>query len=113
MPNIDPRMLKSMMDKLGIKSKDISAKRVVIECENSDIVVTTPTVTAIDAQGVTTYQIGGVSVTVDKVQIEINDEDVKFVTENTGVTDEVIIRKVLAEVKGDIAKAILLLKEKS
>ena len=37
-PNIDPRQLKKVMDRMGIKSESIDASRVVIETADKDII---------------------------------------------------------------------------
>jgi nascent polypeptide-associated complex subunit alpha len=110
-PNIDPRALKSMMDKLGIKSKEVKAKRVVVEGEGSNIVIENPQVTIIEMSGNTIFQISG-SYHEEKqeIKIEINDEDIEFVKEQTGIDDEELIRKTIEDSNGDLAQAIIKLK---
>jgi nascent polypeptide-associated complex subunit alpha len=111
LPNIDPRQLKSMMDKMGIRSQEIDAVRVVIEGKDKDIVIENPQVIAIDAQGARSFQISGdVQENEKKVSIEIKDDDGKMVMDQSGVDDETLVRKTLEETNGDIAEAILKLK---
>ena len=50
MPNIDPRTLKNMMSKMGIKSEDVKSHKVIIECEDKDIVIDMPQITKIEMQ---------------------------------------------------------------
>lgn len=112
MPNIDPAQLKKMMDRMGIKSTEIDAVRVVIEGRESDIVIEDPQVMQITAQGSTSFQISGNATEKPKEQpkVEIGDDDVKMVMEQAGSGDEASARKALEESNGNIAEAILKLK---
>ena len=108
MPNIDPRTMKSMMSKMGIKSEEVEASRVVIETPDKNIVIDNPQVTMIEMQGVRSFQIGGSVTEVErKIDIKVTDSDIDFVSERTGVTDRELIRDTLEKEGGDIAKAIL------
>ncbi|MGC8479650.1 MAG: nascent polypeptide-associated complex protein [Candidatus Micrarchaeia archaeon] len=112
MPNMDPRMLKRMMDSMGIKNTSIDAVRVVIECADKDIVIEKPDVSIIEAQGTKTFQISNGEISEkDKSKIEITDDDITLVKEQTGVTDKEKIIAAIESAKGDIAQAILSLKE--
>ena len=110
-PNMDPRAMKGMLDRLGIKSKSIASTRVVIECEGKDIVIEDPEITLIEGQGIKSFQISGRVSEVDRTPAEVSEEDVKFVKEQTGVQDDARVRKALEEAKGNIAEAILKLKK--
>ena len=113
MPNMDPRTLKRMMDSMGIKNTPIDALRVIVECNDKDIIIENPDVSIIEAQGQKTFQISGGSISEkDKIKIEINEEDINFISEQTGIKDIDKIKEVIEETNGDIAKAILKLKEK-
>ncbi len=112
MPNINPRDLKNMMDKMGIISSEIEANRVVIECPDKKIVIDAPQIMKIDAQGNTSFQISG---TVSEEQneapkIEITEEDIDTVSRQSG-SDHDIARAALEESNGDIAEAIIKLKK--
>jgi nascent polypeptide-associated complex subunit alpha len=108
MPNIDPRTMKSMMSKMGIKSEEIEASRVVIETPEKSIIIENPQVTRIEMQGTTSFQIGGSVTEVEKVaEVKITESDVDFVSEQTGITDRKLIKEALEKEGGDIAKAIL------
>ncbi len=111
LPNMDPKALKQVMDKLGIKSKSIDSSKVVIHCSDKDIVIDEPEVTLIEGQGMRSFQISGNVSEVDKTSVEISEEDVKFVQEQTGESDLELVRKTLEETKGDIAQAIVKLKK--
>ena len=110
-PNMDPRAMKGMLERLGIKSRSIDSKRVVIECEGKDIVIADPEITLIEGQGMKTFQISGSVSEVDRTAAEISDDDVKFVQEQAGEQDAERARKALEETKGNIAEAILRLKK--
>ena len=108
MPNIDPRTMKSMMSKMGIKSEEVEASRVVIETPEKNIIIDNPQVTMIQMQGTTSFQIGGSVTEVGKiVEVKVTDSDIDFVSERTGITDRELIRGALEKEGGDIAKAIL------
>ncbi len=113
MPNIDPRQLKRMMESMGIKSSEVRAGRVVIECADRDIIIDNPQVTAIDAQGNRSFQVSGDVREAEKAaeKAEISEEDVKLVMERSGVSSEAEARSALEATNGDIAEAIMKLKQ--
>ncbi|MEM0149438.1 MAG: nascent polypeptide-associated complex protein [Candidatus Micrarchaeaceae archaeon] len=110
MPNLDPRTMKNLMAKMGIKTAEIEASRVVIELPDKDIIILNPQVTEINAQGVTSFQISGeISESEKEGATVITEEDISMVAEKTGIEDKALVRKALEEAKGNIAEAILLL----
>ena len=110
-PNIDPKALKGAMDKLGIRSTSVESTQVVIHCNDRDIVIDAPEVTLIEGQGMRSFQISGNIREVDKSKVEITDDDVRFVQEQSGVGDAQLARRTLEENRGDIAGSILKLKK--
>lgn len=109
MPNIDPRQLKRMMESMGIKSSEIKAGRVIIECADRNIIIDNPQVTAIDAQGNRSFQVSG-NVSEEEreaAKVEISDEDVKMVMQGAGIDNEADARRALESTNGDIAEAII------
>ena len=111
-PGVDPRAMKAMMAKMGIRSVDIDASRVTIECGDSDIIISEPQVTRIEMQGVTSFQItGNISEQQKEMKVEVSEDDIKVVQEQTGITDAERVKSALVASGGDIAKAILDLKE--
>jgi nascent polypeptide-associated complex subunit alpha len=108
---MDPRAMKGMLDRLGIKSKSIASTRVVIECDGRDIVIEDPEITLIEGQGIKSFQISGKVSEIERAVAGISDDDVKFVQEQTGEQDAELVRKALEEAKGNIAEAILKLKK--
>lgn len=118
MPNMDPRTMRNLMAKMGIKSSEIAAERVVIETKESSITIENPQVTRIEAQGSVSFQISGDVTEAAKSQAdpkdsapEITDEDITLISEKTGITDKELIRAKLTEENGDIAQTILDLTE--
>lgn len=110
-PNIDPKQLKNMMAKMGIKSSDVPARRVIIEGDEKDIVIENPQVIAIEAQGAVSFQISGSVMEKEKAQnVEITEDDIDTVMTQSGITDRQAALLALRETKGDIAEAILKLK---
>ena len=104
--NIDPKRMQKMMKQLGIKSDEIDATRVVIECKGRKIVIDEPSVNAVDMQGKTTYTIMGEA---HEEKQGISDEDIEMVVKQAGVTKKKA-EAALKKNEGDIAEAILELK---
>ncbi|MCL5429989.1 MAG: nascent polypeptide-associated complex protein [Candidatus Marsarchaeota archaeon] len=112
MPNMDPATMKKMLSRMGIKTDDINALRVVIECSDKEIVIDKPQVTQISAQGMLSFQIAGdVHERFKKVGVDITDEDVELVMEQTGVANKELVKQAIADSNGDIAQAIIKLKK--
>jgi len=109
-PNIDPKALKGMMDKLGIKSSEIPAEKVIIDCGDREIIIENPSVVLIEGKGMQSFQISG-SVTEVK-KSGVSEDDVKLVQQQTGTNVE-DARSALEMSNGDIAEAILKLKNRS
>lgn len=111
MPNMDPRMLKSLMSKMGIKSSKITADAVTIECSDRDILIRNPQVTRIEAQGMVSFQISGDIEEKEKsAEVEIDEDDVRMVMEKSGIEDKAGAEQALRDANGDIAEAIMKLK---
>src|SRR3984885_13562977 len=101
MPNMDPRTMKNLMAKMGIKSSELSADRVIIETSDKNIVIENPQITKIEAQGSISFQISG-DISENEKITEIN-----MVSEKTGIEDRDLIKEKLIEEKGDIAQTIV------
>lgn len=102
---LDPKKMKSMMNKLGIKTEDIDADEVIIKGKyGKDIIIKDPSVTAIDTQGQRIFQVVG------RIEEEegspFSEEDVKLVMEKTGASEEKA-KAALEKSDGEIAKAIV------
>ena len=84
--------------------------------KGAKIVIESPQVTKIEMQGTTSFQIAGdvkeMERPVDHEQkVAIEEDDIDMVASQTGVSNRDVIREALEASNGDIAKAILNLKE--
>ncbi len=95
-----------MMKQLGIKNEEINASKVIIETDGKKLVFVNPNVQLMEMQGQKTYTIVGNPA----IESEISKEDIQMVMEQANVSEDVA-KKALEECDGDIAKAILNLKE--
>jgi nascent polypeptide-associated complex subunit alpha len=110
-PGINQRQLKQAMKKMGIAQQDISANEVIIKCDDMDIVITNPQVAKVNMMGQETFQItGNIEERAIDTTPEISEDDIKTVVEQTNVSQEVA-KKTIIEAKGDLAEAIMKLKE--
>lgn len=106
-PKINAKQVESVMKRMGISQTPVDAKRVIIERQDSNIVIDEPNVTKVMMQGQETYQITGEAR--EESAEKFSDEDVKMVVEKTGKSEKQV-RKSLEENNGDIALAIIGLK---
>jgi len=105
---MNPKQLNALMKQMGIKQTQLPAEEVIIRGEKS-YRIKNPNVMIIEAQGQKTFQIMG-----DLEEIETkqyNEEDVEMIMQQTRVSKEEAV-KALEENDGDLAEAIMKLKEK-
>lgn len=102
MGGLDPKKMKGMMDKLGVKTTEINADEVIIKGEK-DYIIKNPQVTVIDFQGNKSFQITG---ELEEKEKGLSAEDIKLVMEKTGASHEKA-KKALEDAAGDIAQAIM------
>lgn len=106
-PGMNPRKMQQAMKRMGIQQQEIDATEVIIRTAEKEIVITNPQVSKVNMMGQKTYQIVGdeherpLDTTPD-----INDEDIKTIVDQTGVSEEKA-REALEETKGDLAEAIM------
>jgi nascent polypeptide-associated complex subunit alpha len=106
-PGADPRQLKAMMRQMGMSQTDIDAIKVTIETEDKKIIFENPSVQKIVMQGQATFQISGDYKEEEiKPELNISEEDIEMVSEQTGV-DRDVARIALEKTNGDIAQAIV------
>jgi nascent polypeptide-associated complex subunit alpha len=110
-PGMNPRQMQQAMKKLGLKQDEIDAIAVIIRRKNEDIIIRNPSVQKLNMGGNISYQVSGEE---EKRSIEeepeIQEEDIQTVMGQADVTKEAAL-KALKENKGDLAAAILSLKE--
>ena len=100
------------MKRLGIKQEEIDAELVIIKTPEKDLVIKNPKVSKVNMMGQETFQIIGEITEVDKDnKIEINDDDMATVMEQTDCTKEEALQA-LEDSNGNLAEAILKLQNK-
>ncbi|MCL5438290.1 MAG: nascent polypeptide-associated complex protein [Candidatus Thermoplasmatota archaeon] len=114
---MNSREVKRMMAQMGIKSTDLTdVKRVIMEGEGRNIIITEAGVTQIDARGETSFQVTG-KVTIAQKSTEkneepvLNQEDITIIMEQAHVSRESAI-DALKKANGEVAQAIVDLMEK-
>lgn len=111
MPGMNPRMMKQAMKRMGIQQTEINAVEVIIRTPEKELVISDPQVSKVNMMGQETYQIvGEVHERELSTEPEINGDDINTVAETAEVSIEKA-EEALKATKGDIAEAILKLKE--
>jgi nascent polypeptide-associated complex subunit alpha len=104
---MNPAKMKQMMKQMGINTNELNdVEEVIIKTAESDI-IKNANVTIMTVQGSDTYQIVGDAREVPK-QLEIPEDDIKLVMEQTGVSEEEA-QEALKNSNGDLAEAIVAL----
>lgn len=107
-PKIDPKQMEKMMKQMGVSTENIDAVEVVIRTAEKEILISEPKVSKIKMGGQETFQIvGNVS---ERAKENFSNEDVKTVRGQTGASESEA-RAALEETNGDLAEAIMKLKE--
>lgn len=107
---INPRQMNQLMRKFGITVKELeNVEKIIIQTDTKEYIFEDAEVTVMDAQGQKTYQIAGKPKIIERKE-EIPQGDIEIVMQQTGKSAEEA-KKALEETKGDIAEAILKLKE--
>lgn len=101
LPNMNPKMMKMAMKKMGIKQEDIEASEVIIRAAHGDLVIKNPNVVKITMGGEDSFQVTG---TLEEMKFK--EEDVKTVAEQAGVSEDKA-KEALEESNGDLAEAIM------
>lgn len=115
---MNSREMRRMMAQMGIRSTELTdVKRVTLHGETKNYVITGAQVTVIEAQGEKSFQITGQMREVaktkkveEKVEPTFPEDDIKLVTEQTGVSREKAI-EALKKAEGEVAQAIINLTE--
>ena len=109
---INPREANRMMQRMGMQVKQVDdVTRVIIESASKRIVIDSPEVAIVTVQGQTVYQVGGGTAREEGPAGVSTQEDAKLVASQAGVSvDEAT--KALQQSGGDLAQAIIVLKQK-
>jgi len=113
---VNPREAKRMMQRMGMSMDSIpGVSQVIVKTATKDIIIDEPEVAMLNMQGQKIYQVMGGRVSEKAVVVEkklaIPDEDIQLVAGQTGKSVEEA-KKALEESAGDLAKAILLLRNR-
>lgn len=107
---MNPRQMKQAMKKMGLQQQDLNVKQAVFKMQDKELVINNPSVSKINVMGQETYQVvGEVQEQPLNVLAEISDDDVQMVVEQVDCSKE-DAEKALKNSKGDLAEAILNLK---
>jgi nascent polypeptide-associated complex subunit alpha len=110
-PGMNTKQAKQLMKRMGVAQQEIDAEEVIIRCKDKIITISEPQVSKVNMMGQETFQIAGSVHEADvSSEIEISDEDVQTVIDQTDADTETA-RAALSDAKGDIAEAILALQK--
>ena len=100
------------MKQLGIQQVEIPATEVIIRTDKKNIIISNPSVAKVNMMGQENFQITG-DVHEEEISSapEISEEDVRTVMEQAGV-DKNTAQEAIEEANGDLAEAILNLRNK-
>ncbi|MBO4355018.1 MAG: nascent polypeptide-associated complex protein [Methanomicrobium sp.] len=109
-PGVNPKQMKAMMKKLGMKMEQFEdVERVIVYTKKGNYIFENAEVVATTMQGATTYQLSG-DMRFEEAETVIPEEDVAMVAEQASVSKDAALAA-LKETKGDIAEAIIKLSE--
>jgi nascent polypeptide-associated complex subunit alpha len=101
-----------MMQRMGMQVTQVEdVTRVVIESTSKKIIIDEPEVAIVTVQGQKVYQVGGGRSREEGVAVATSQDDVKLVAAQAGVSLEEAANA-LKQSNGDLAQAIILLKQK-
>ena len=96
------------MQQMGIKQEEIDATEVIIKTHDKNLIIRNPSVMKVDMMGQNSLQINGDI----EEETNISEEDINTVSNQAEVSKEEA-KKALEETSGDLAEAILKLKNNS
>ncbi len=101
-----------MMQRMGMQVKQLDdVTRVILETATKKIIIDDPEVATVTVQGQVVYQVGGGTVREEATSGPTTEDDIRLVSTQAGMSvDEA--RKALQQSGGDLAQAIIILKQK-
>jgi nascent polypeptide-associated complex subunit alpha len=109
---MNPREANRMMAKMGMQVQQVEdVTRVVIESASKKIIIDEPEVAIVSVQGQKVYQVGGGRSREELPAAPTSQDDAKLVAAQAGVSLEEAT-SALRQSNGDLAQAIILLKQK-
>jgi nascent polypeptide-associated complex subunit alpha len=102
-----------MLDKMGLDMNEIpNVQEVIIKTDKKEIILSKPAVTEMKAKDNSIFQVVANGIEERELEVQIfSDEDIQLVCQQANVSEEQA-KNALAESKGDLARAILLLTTK-
>jgi nascent polypeptide-associated complex subunit alpha len=108
---VNPREANRMMQRMGMQVQQLDeVTKVIMESPTKRIIIDNPEVATVTVQGQTVYQVGGGTVREEGIGGG-SEDDVKLVASQAGVSAEQAANA-LRQSGGDLAQAIILLKQK-
>ena len=102
--------MRRMLDKMGLDMEEIpNVQEVVIKTDKKEIIIPKPSVTEMKSKENSIFQVIAESFEEKELEIPIFSEDDIMLVCQQASCDEEKAKNALAETKGDIAQAILLL----
>ena len=111
MSRVNSRRARRMMKNMGLNMDEMpDINRVILQSPKREIIIEGAAVTSLNVQGQKMFQVTGGKITENSIEkkLEIPEEDVLLVSQQTGVSME-RARVSLEEAEGDLAKAILMI----
>lgn len=110
MPNLNPKNMSKMMKKLGVSMEELDAEKVTISLKDgSELNITDPEVVKMNMKGKDSFQVSG-KIEEGESEPDFSEDDIETVVSKAGVSEKEA-KEALKEANGDIAKAILNVKE--
>ena len=110
-PGLNPKKMQAVMKQMGISQNEVDANRVIIECDDKNIIIENPSVTKINMQGQENFQISG-EISEQELNSEetaeedTTDEDLQTLIEKTDCSEEQA-KQALEKSEGDLTEALL------
>jgi len=115
-PGLNPKKMQAVMKQMGISQQEIPSKRVIIEKQDGNIIIENPSITKINMQGQTNFQISGdineetnsgENTEEAEPLIENNiEEDIKTIMQKVGCIEQEA-KIAYEKANGDLTEAIL------
>lgn len=107
------RQMRRMLDKMGLDMNEIpNVQEVIIKTDKKEIILSKPSVTEMKAKDNSIFQVVANGIEERELEVQIfSEEDIQLVCQQANVSEEQA-KNALAESKGDLARAILLLTTK-
>ncbi len=105
--------MRRMLDRMGLEMKELNnVQEVIIKTDTKEIIIAKPAVTEMKAKDNSIFQVIAESYEERELEVPVfSQDDIMLVAQQANVSPEEAT-KALTEVKGDLARAILLLTTK-